>query len=147
MSAVGLPHRQVTLAALNAGALEPLQALLPPLRERGQLGLLRTTQIAAARSAKAAGRHQDARCHAMAALELAKHVDTWCDQTASVWLHCHEVLAAVGATDEAHSALPRGVQWVNAGAAQLAKDTDRLSWQQGNAIHRELLARFAALPD
>lgn len=145
MSAGGLLHRQVTLAALQTGALEPLQALLTPLRERGQLGLLRTLQLAAARSAHAAGHHELARSHAMAALELAEHVDTWCDQTASVWLECHAVLAAVGAPDEARGALLRGVRWVQAGAAQLTLDADRRSWQQGNAIHRELLARFAAL--
>jgi DNA-binding SARP family transcriptional activator len=145
MSAGGLLHRQVTLAALQTSALEPLQALLTPLRERGQLGLLRTLRLAAARSALAAGYHELARSHAMAALELAEHVDTWCDQTASVWLQCHEVLAAVGAREEAHRALRYGVQWVHAGAAQFTYDTDRRAWRQGNAIHRDLQARFAAL--
>lgn len=116
-----------------------------PLRERGQLGLLRTLRLAAARSALAAGYQELAHSHAMAALELAEHVDTWCDQTASVWVQCHEVLAEVGAHDEARRALMRGVQWVQAAAAQFTNDADRRSWLQGNAIHRELLARSAAL--
>ena len=145
LSAGGLLHREVALAALCPGPLPALVALLGELRERGQQGLMRTVEIAAARAALRAGDRRQARHHALAALKLAHCVDAWSDQAASVWLHGHDVLMACDAVDAAHAALSEGVRWIELGARPWTHEADRRAWREGNGIHRALLARWAAV--
>ncbi len=135
----GVLHRRVALASLQAQPLQALRALQAELRQRGQLGLLRSVEIAAARAALAEGEHAAAADHARAALRLAAHVNAWSDEPATLWLTANEVLSACGAHDEARRALADGVAWVEQGSAQWQEPVHQRAWREGNPLHRALL--------
>lgn len=145
----GLPpglqlQRQVATVSLAPPPYDTLPPLLERLRARGLRGQQRTTEIAAARAAWAAGRADRAVAHARTALALADHVDAWIDEAASVWLAAAQVLADCGCDDEAAAAVAAGARWVLQGAAAWPDGAHRAAWLDGNPVHRRLLQLQAA---
>jgi len=136
----GLLHRQVALASLQPMPLAELEALLADLRRRGQRGLMRSVEIAAARAGLAERNLPAAAAHARAALNLGAFVNAWSDEPATLWLTAFEVLSACGASEEADAALSDGVTWVERGSAQLSDRAHREAWRDGHPLHRALLA-------
>ena len=140
----GVLHRQVALASLEPLPLAELHALREELQQRGQAGLLRSVEIAAARAALAAQDLPLAAGHARAALQLAAAVNAWSDEPATLWLTAFEVLHACGAAAEADAALADGLAWVEQGSLQWTDAAHRSAWRTGNPLHRALLAHAAA---
>jgi hypothetical protein len=134
-------HRRLLLASLQALPLPDIEALLMDLRSRGLMGMVRSAQMAAARSALAAGSPRAAAAHARAALALAATVDPWSDEPAAVWWVAAQALAAAGAQAQARAALAHGARWVERGGAQWADPAHRKAWLEGNPVHRELLGQ------
>lgn len=130
-------HRQVALAGWQPQPRAQLLVLLDALRERGQAGLVRSVEMAAARAALAEGDRTAAAGHARAALALAACVEAWSDEAASVWLCAHAVLTTCGCTDEAQAALAAGQAWVAQAAP--VDEAARHAWRHGNPVHRALL--------
>jgi hypothetical protein len=137
----GMLHRRVALASLQPLPLAELEALLAELRQRGQSGLMRSVEIAAARAALAEQRLPAAADHARAALRLAPFVNAWSDEPATLWLTAFDVLTACSAHAEADAALAEGVAWVERGSAQWADPAHRHAWRERHPLHRALLER------
>ncbi|WP_395702380.1 ATP-binding protein [Aquabacterium sp.] len=147
-SACPAPHSQmgwrgqVLQALVGRPAAQPLaeiEALLPTLEQRGLRALQRSAAMAAARQALHEDRPQRARQHAETALALARCVDPWCDEPASVWREAAEVFDALDLAAAAAQARRAGAQWVRDAAATLPHAADRDAWCEGNPVHRALL--------
>jgi DNA-binding SARP family transcriptional activator len=131
---------RAVLLRWHAPAEGEIDALLAELQARGMKGLLRCALGGAARIALERGDQARAAALARRALQLAPHVDLWCEEPAQVWATAHEVLMACGHAAEARQAKSEGAAWVRERAAEWADDAERTAWLQGQPLHRALLA-------
>jgi hypothetical protein len=102
--------------------------------------LLRCALNGAAHIALAHGDKARAAELARRALQLAAHVDLWCEEPAQVWVTAHAVFAGCGHTAEAQQAKASGAAWVRAVGTQWTDDEARRAWFEGQPLNRQLLS-------
>jgi DNA-binding SARP family transcriptional activator len=130
---------QAALLRWHAPGEAEIDALLAELERRDMKALLRCALNGAARIALARANKSRAAELARRALQLAAHVDLWCEEPAQVWVTAHDVLAACGHAEEAQQAKAAGAAWVRARAAQWTDPAARTAWLEGQPLHRALL--------
>jgi hypothetical protein len=124
----------------HAPAQREIDALLAELQARDMKALLRCALNGAARIALERGHTAPAGDLARRALQLAAHVDLWCEEPAQVWVTAHAVLMACGHEAEAQQAKSAGAAWVRECARQWTIGADRLAWLTAQPLHRSLLS-------
>lgn len=131
---------QAALLRWHAPGDAEIDALLIELERRDMKALLRCALNGAAHIALAHGDKARAAELARRALQLAAHVDLWCEEPAQVWVTAHAVFAGCGHTAEAQQAKASGAAWVRAVGAQWTDDEARRAWFEGQPLNRQLLA-------
>lgn len=121
-------------------AQEEIDALLAELQARGMKALLRCASAGAARIALERGEKAAAAERARRALQLAPHVDIWCEEPAQVWVTAGTVLAACGHREEARRAHAAGAAWVRGCTSQWTDEAARHAWTDGQPLHAALLS-------
>ncbi len=136
------PRLLLRAVLLRWHAPEPgeIDDLLAELQARGMKALLRCALSGAARVALERGDEARAGDLARRALQLAPHVDLWCEEPAQVWVTAHEVLRACGHAAEAQRAKAEGAAWVRERAGQWDDDAERRAWLEDQPLHQSLLA-------
>jgi hypothetical protein len=131
---------RAALLRWHAPAPQEIDDLLAELRARDMKALLRCALNGAARIALERGQEAHASDLAGRALQLARHVDMWCEEPAQVWVTAHDVLQACGHAAQARQAKAAGAAWVRKCAEQWADDDARRAWLEGQPLHRALLS-------
>jgi DNA-binding SARP family transcriptional activator len=131
---------RAVLLRWRAPAQHEIDALLAELQARDMKALLRCALNGAARIALERGDAAAAGDLARRALQLAAHVDLWCEEAAQVWVTAHAVLAACGDEAQARQAKSAGAAWVRERAGQWTNEAERVAWLAGQPLHHSLLA-------
>ena len=131
---------RAVLLRWHAPAQGEIDDLLAELHSRGMKALLRCAAGGAARIALERGDKAAAAGLARRALQLAPHVDLWCEEPAQVWVTAQAVLAACGQREEALQAKAAGAAWVRGCAGQWADGDGRRAWFESQPLHAVLLS-------
>jgi hypothetical protein len=130
---------RAALLRWHAPADSEIDALIEDLSARGMKSLLRCALGGAARIAVERDHKARAAQLSRRALQLAPHVDLWCEEPARVWVTAHAVLASCGHGEEARQAKAAGAAWVRGCAGQWPDEDARRAWLEGQPLHAALL--------